>query len=284
MLVRSYDTTDNFEFNWSLLISSMGIWCLIGLVMTRGIQWVSIESDNEFAHTFASFQIGKANRYISISLMITLLMFVVKALFVHNLVDVFATVVDSTHIRPHQVGTSSIGPLICFQTFGRGWGTPLAMASYNDFKSKVHHLSLATVVGSLLLTLAGTLVTVVFYGMLSQSTVGFDFPSMHPQTSLYVAFPSVFGTLPYGRVWLTVFFLMITLSEISSIIIQLTGLLTSFFDEFDEWRIYKTGITNSIIGFLALKTIFYCSNVWLLNFISIFVDKPDFIHRKDSPS
>lgn len=179
-----------------------------------------------------------------------------------NLIEVIATIFDFTHIKADAVMSSlALAPLICLQTFGRGWGTPLVMASHNDFKAKVHHLSLAVVVSSVLLTLACTFVTVIFYGVLSRTTFGFFFSMMHPQTSLYVAFPSVFGTQPAANVCLILFFLMITLSEISSIVIQLSGLLTSFFDEFDQYRDFKTRITGAAVGLLAFITILFCSNV-----------------------
>lgn len=194
--------------------------------------------------------------------MITLLVFVVKALTIDNLFNMIATIFDFTHVRASDVGLSlALAPFICFQTFGRGWGTPLVMASFNDFRSNVHHLSIFAVIGSILFSLACTFVTIVFYGVLKTKTTGFRFQAMHPQTSLYVVFPSVFGN--DSRFWLLLFFFMITSSEISSITLQLKGLLTSFFDEFEEYRHRKTEITFGLIGFFAFSSLFYCSNVSL---------------------
>lgn len=229
--------------------------------MSRGVQWVSREAIRKLLQSIV-FQIGRANRYISLTLMITLLLFVLRAFSMNNLLDIFASIFDFTHIKPSEVASSfALAPLLCFQTFGRGWGTPLVMASHNDFRAKAHYLSIATVGGSILLTLACTCVTIVFYGILSMHTLGFHFRFMHPLTSLYVAFPSVFGYLPAPHFWLPLFFLMITLSEISSIVIQLSGLLTSFFDEFEQYRDCRNKIIYGVIGLLALKSVFYCSNV-----------------------
>ncbi|KAL5281089.1 hypothetical protein ACFFRR_004858 [Megaselia abdita] len=239
-----YHSNDHFKFNWPIFICAMLIWCLIGSVMSCGVE-----------------RIGRFNRYISISLMITLLLFVIRAFTVADLIKILSNIFDFAEVDYRKITSSlALSPLICFQTFGRGWGTPLVMASHNNFKAKVHYLSLATVVGSILLTLASTFVTVVFYGLLSRYTLGFHFEMFHPQTSLFVAIPSVFGAMAAPRTWLFLFFLMITLSEISSIVLQLSGLMTSFFDEFDEYRKYKDTITHGIILFLSLQTIFYCSN------------------------
>lgn len=215
-------------------------------------------------------QIGKINRYVTLGLMTTLLIFTISALSTKNLMINIMSIFDLSHIRVETHFVSFFtGPLICLQIFGKGWGTPLVMASHNNFKDNISNLSLAVVLGNVLITTACMFITIVFYGILDSNVDRLYLTFDHPLESVYVGFPAVFGLMRGTRIMLFFLFTMISVSEIFGIIIQLKAMFTSLFDEFDELRVLRKEIIMGVVGFFVFTTTFYCSNVSFENYIII---------------
>lgn len=194
--------------------------------------------------------------------MAILLMFTIRALSTKQLIQSLGTIFDLSHIRiDGHLSAFITSPLICLHVFGRGWGIPLVMASHNKFNTNTSNLSWAVVLGNILITTACMFITTVFYGVLDSNVDRFHITFEHPLESIYVGFPAVFGLMKFPRFWLLLLFIMLTLSEVFGIVMQLSAFFTSFFDEFDEFRMLKKEITMGIIGFFVFTTTFYCSNV-----------------------
>lgn len=197
--------------------------------------------------------------------MAVLLIFTISALSTKQLVTNLITVFDLSHVRVESHLNSLItSPMLCLHVFGRGWGTPLVMASHNQFKANVSNLSLAVVMGNVLITTACMFITTVFFGVLDSNVDRFHVTFEHPIESVYVAYPAVFGLMRWTPVLMFLLFSMISVSEIFGIVIQLKAMFTSFFDEFDELRHKQQEIVWGVIGFFVFTTTFYCSNVSLL--------------------
>lgn len=191
-----------------------------------------------------------------------LLIFTISALSTKQLMNSLLNVFDLSNIRMEShLSSFFTSPMLCLNIFGRGWGTPLVMASHNEFKSNISNLSLAVVFGNILITTACMFITTVFFGILDTNVDRFHITFEHPFESVYVGYPAVFGLMGGTRLMLVLLFSMICVSEIFGIVIQLKAMFTSFFDEFDEFRARQQQIIWGVIAFFVLTTTFYCSNV-----------------------
>lgn len=196
-----------------------------------------------------------------------LLIFTISALSTKHLINNIMSVFGLSHaelsfLHTH-LGYFFTSPMMCLSIFGNGWGTPLVMASHNQFKTNISNLSLAVVMGNVLLSTACMFITIVFFGILDANVIQFHVTFDHPLEAVYVGFPAVFALMGWTRIKLFLFFSMITVSETFGIVIQLKAMFTSFFDEFDELRSRRQEIIWGVIGFFVFTTTFYCSNVSL---------------------
>ncbi|KAL5281094.1 hypothetical protein ACFFRR_004861 [Megaselia abdita] len=240
------ETKISKSFNRSILLCALIIWAFVYFLHSRGIEWL-----------------GRINRYVTLTLLFILSIFIVKAFCTKELLRALRSSFDSRSNRPdNHIQALIAGPTLCIQLFGRGWGTILAMGSHNQFRTNLTKHTLVLVLMNFLISFGCSFVTFAFYGILAEVTFhGLTDNNLHPLEKIFVVVPAVFGNLGSPRLFLFLFFLMLTLAETFGIAIQLSSLLSSLFDEHDKLRHSKREISIGFVLFFIFTTIFYCSGL-----------------------
>ncbi|KAL5281095.1 hypothetical protein ACFFRR_004862 [Megaselia abdita] len=245
---RHYGFEEMKSFSWIIVVCILIVWGLVYSLHCRGMEWI-----------------GRVNRFVTLGLMCTLLVFIVKAFFTTG----FVTALKSSSESLNHVEALVTGPTLCLEIFGRGWGTILVMGSHNKFRSNIANHSLALILLNMLTTIGSSFVSFVFYGISSKAIYGMSNIS-YPFESLFVAFPAVLGNLGAPRIFLFMFFFMLTVAEIFGAVIQFSSLITSFFDEHDELRHKRREITIGLVAFFMLTTVLYYTRNGFFITLSLF--------------
>uniref|UniRef100_UPI003AAF917F sodium- and chloride-dependent GABA transporter ine n=1 Tax=Centroberyx gerrardi TaxID=166262 RepID=UPI003AAF917F len=122
-----------------------------------------------------------------------------------------------------------------FNSIGIGFGSLVAMSSYNSFNNNVLKDTLAiSIINSLTSILAGFVIFSAF-GYMSHlqgipvSELAVDGPGL-----VFVVYPQAFATMPVAQLWAVMFFFMLLCLGLDSEFAMVEVMVTSLMDEFDQ--------------------------------------------------
>lgn len=229
------------RFSWFLMVCMFLMWAMVATVALKPIQ-----------------MIGKFLRYSTITVLALLAICILRFLFLPG-----AFVGLKYVFTPQMFGFESfvLIPLLTFSALGPGWGSIMTMASFNKFNTNIFRFSwllcfaqFGMVVGLALLS------NLMFSFMTKMDPDNITYKYIHSQWQEFLTIPTGITFMELPHVWSILFFGMIILGSLNLMIVQLTSLLTSVFDEFERLRDLKKECTLATIGLMALISIGFCSN------------------------
>ncbi|EDW03476.1 GH10485 [Drosophila grimshawi] len=241
--VTSQPVDESYILSWHIVGFSFAIWALITFIFYN------------FSET-AKF--GKLVRYMVVSTLVLLVVCFIRFLFLPGAWD------GLTHfVKPRadsMVNGTRAMLIIVLQAFGSGWGTVIALSSFNNFKTNVMKYNWIIAFGQ-------TLVYILF-GMVTYMLDNYfktiepkDFSSYVLKNWVsYLSGASALSTLEWPNMWTIIYFTMMLMASLIVMITQLFTVFTSLFDEFEVLRMYKKKVIYGVLGLLSVFSVLLCSN------------------------
>ncbi|XP_016963271.1 sodium-dependent noradrenaline transporter-like [Drosophila biarmipes] len=248
------EMNDAYELSWYLVTLFAVVWAVIAFIF----------------HKFSdAARFGKFLRYMVTCTLILLLVCFVRFLFLPKDLSWLARYLTP---RPYNwvLGTASTF-YIAIQAFGAGWGSVIALSSFNGFKTNIMSYSWIISIGQILIFITFSLVAC----MLEQHFREFDKDSdkdIHNVWLMFLSTASALSTIGWSNLWTIIYYTTLLLAAIISISTQIFTVLQSLFDEFEELRVRKQEVTFGLIGGLAFCSIFFCTNHGITYFCSFYSD------------
>ncbi|XP_016963054.1 sodium- and chloride-dependent glycine transporter 1-like [Drosophila biarmipes] len=240
-------------------------WCFIGLF---AIVWAVI------AFIFYKFsdtaKFGKLIRYMVIGTLTLLLVCFVRLLFLPgglSWLDRYTAPEASDWLD-----SSTSTYLIAMQAFGAGWGTVIALSSFNEFKADITSYSWIISFGQIFIYnmfgLVSFMVDHYFKGIAEAS----DNANVNNIWVMILSSASALSTMDWPNLWTIIYYSTLFMAAVILIATQIFTVLQSLFDEFEEIRARKQEVTFGLIGGLAVCSIFFCTNHGIVFFCAFYGD------------
>ncbi|XP_054741397.1 sodium- and chloride-dependent neutral and basic amino acid transporter B(0+)-like [Anastrepha obliqua] len=248
-VMESYRYNSPFLFSWELLVCTLLSWAIVAGVFYR---FYNTELMSKFL------------RYTIWTSLILLLICVGRFMLLSNdwsyIFSYFmAKPVDIVEGIPSTV-------LIIVSAFGPGWGSIIALASFNRFRANIMNYSWIICLGQMGIFLAYGIITHIIQGYFKSLT------TLYTNGALYLTSGSVIATMSWPNLWSIIFYAMLTLTALITMITCLFSIYQSIFDEFEMLRSRRTEVTLGLIGVLAFLSLYTCSNHGALFFSAMSMD------------
>ncbi|EDW04451.1 GH12939 [Drosophila grimshawi] len=246
---------ENYELSWHIVGFSFAIWALIALIFYK------------FSET-AKF--GKLVRYMVVSTLVLLVMCFIRFLFLPGAWD------GLTHYVKPRIDAMVYGGFsmttVVLQAFGSGWGTVMALASFNNFKTNVMKYNWIIAFGQTLVYILFGMVTYMLDRYYDNMTPK-DFNTyVDDHWVLYLSSASALSTLEWPNMWTIIYYIMLLMASLIVMTTQLFTVFTSLFDEFELLRMYKKEVIYGVLGFLSVSSILFCTNHGVVYFSAFTLD------------
>ncbi|XP_030565635.1 sodium- and chloride-dependent glycine transporter 1 [Drosophila novamexicana] len=247
--------SNDYELSWQIAGLSVVIWAIITFIFLK------------FSET-AKF--GKLLRCMILSTLALLLVCLVRFLFLPGALDGITHYVKPRMDSMVEGGLSMT--IIVLQAFGSGWGSIMALSSFNNFKTNIMSYSWIIAFGQTLVYILFGLVTFMldhYFETMKSSSF-----SMYVEVNwaVYLSSASALSTLEVPNLWTIIYYTMLLMASIIVMITQLFTVFTSLFDEFELLRHYKQQVIVGVLCFLASASIFFCTNHGVLYFSALSLD------------
>ncbi|KMY88830.1 sodium- and chloride-dependent glycine transporter 1 [Drosophila simulans] len=213
---------------------------------------------------------GKCIRYMVIGTVALLLVCFVRFLFLpgaHLGLKNYMT----PSIEEFVVGISSTF-IMALQAFGAGWGSVIALSSFNGFKTNIMSYSWIISFGQIFIYIMFGMVSF----MLGHYLKGFTEPSFEAHVisdwMLFLATASALSSLGWPNLWTFIYYTMLLMAALIVITTQIFTILQSLFDEFEQLRAKKQEVTFGLIGGLAVCSLFLCTKHGVVYFATLSID------------
>ncbi|XP_037711809.1 sodium- and chloride-dependent neutral and basic amino acid transporter B(0+)-like isoform X2 [Drosophila subpulchrella] len=249
------NTKDEYELSWNFVSLFALVWAVIAFVFYK------------FPET-AKF--GKFIRYMVIGTLILLLVCFVRFLFLPgglSWMDRYATPKSSDWFESFY---STF--LIAMQAFGAGWGSVIALSSFNGFKTDIMSYSWIISFGQIFIYIMFGLVSFMVEHYFTELSEASDKIRVVNLWGMILSSASALSTLSWPNLWTIIYYTTLLMAAVILMTTQIFTVLQSLFDEFEELRVRKREVTFGFIGGLALCSIFVCTNHGIVFFFTFLAD------------
>ncbi|XP_037711634.1 sodium- and chloride-dependent neutral and basic amino acid transporter B(0+)-like [Drosophila subpulchrella] len=230
-----------FELSWHFLGLFLLSWAIVALIFYK------------FSETE---KFGKFIRHMVIGTLVLLLVCFVRFLFLPGALlglNKYMTL-DLEHLAMGSISSF----IIALQAFGAGWGSVIALSSFNGFKTDIMSYSWIISFGQIFIF--------IMFGMVS-FMLDHYFRELDDATTyvmkdwlLFLSGASVISTMGWANLWTFIYYTMLFMAALIVMTTQIFTILQSLFDEFEKLRERKQEVTFGLIGGLALCSLIFCSN------------------------
>lgn len=259
-LMDNYENNSPFMFSWELLLCTLLTWGIVAAVFYR------------FYNTDLMSKFLRYTIWASLSLLvISVIRFLLLSLDFKYIFSYFiATPRELAEGIPNTL-------LFIVSAFGPGWGSIIALASFNRFKTNIMNFSWLICIGQMCIFMAYGILTHIIQGYFQSITEHYDevdnlYVYVNHHWALYLSSGSVLATMNWPNLWSMVFFAMLALMALITMITCLFSIFQSIFDEFEILRSRRTEVTFGIIGILAFLSLYTCSNHGVIFFSAMSMD------------
>ncbi|XP_043641394.1 sodium-dependent noradrenaline transporter-like isoform X2 [Drosophila teissieri] len=199
---------------------------------------------------------GKLIRYMVIVTLVLLIVCFVRFLFLPGAINGLNTFLSPKLINL-TMGLSSTFIMV-IHAFGAGWGSVIALSSFNGFKTNIMSYSWIISFGQIFIYIMFGLVSCMLeWSFLELSNHG-AIREMHLLT--YLKSASVLTTMGWPNLWIFIYYSMLLLAALIVMTTQIFTVLQSLFDEFEILRVRKQQVTFGLIGGIAVCSFYFCTN------------------------
>ncbi|XP_054741399.1 sodium- and chloride-dependent neutral and basic amino acid transporter B(0+)-like [Anastrepha obliqua] len=257
-VIKSYQYNSTFLFSWELLVCTLLSWAIVAGVFYR---FYNTELMSKFL------------RYTIWTSLILLLICVGRFMLLPN---------DWSYIFSYFMAKpddflEGIPNTVIFivSAFGPGWGSIIALASFNRFRANIMNYSWIICLGQMGIFMAYGIITQIIHGYFKSLTTQYalvNYLYVKDHWALYLSSGSVIATMSWPNLWSIIFYAMLTLTALITMITCLFSIYQSIFDEFEILRSRRTEVTLGLIGVLAFLSLYTCSNYGVVFFSAMSKD------------
>ncbi|XP_016998140.2 sodium- and chloride-dependent glycine transporter 1-like [Drosophila takahashii] len=244
---------EDYELSWHFVGFFALVWTMIAFIFYK------------FPDTA---QFGKFIRYMVIGTLALLLVCFGRFLFLPGALNGL-----NRYMTPkleHLAMGSGSTFIMVLHAFGAGWGSAIALSSFNGFRTNIMSYSWIISFGQVFIYIMFGLVSFMldhyFKELADASTY------VHKDWLLYLSSASVISTMGWANMWTFIYYTMLLMAALIVMSTQIFTLLQSLFDEFEKLRERKRDVTFGLIGGLALCSFFFCTNHGISFFFAIGCD------------
>ncbi|XP_068143602.1 sodium- and chloride-dependent glycine transporter 1-like isoform X1 [Drosophila tropicalis] len=258
---QSYDSEkfsyldDEYELSWNFVGLFLVVWAIVAFIFYK------------FSET-AKF--GKFIRYMVIGTLIILLVCFVRFIFLPGALD------GLTHYMKPRLDDMLTGgistSIMMLQALGAGWGSIIALSSFNEFKTNIMNYSWIIAFGQVTIYILFGMVTFMLDHFFQEMKADRFETYVENHWLLFLSSASALASLEWPNMWTILYYSMLLMAALIVISTQIFTVLKSLFDEFEGLRHYKQEVTFGVIGGLAICSFFFCTNHGILYFSSLSLD------------
>ncbi|XP_044315822.1 sodium-dependent proline transporter-like [Drosophila rhopaloa] len=249
------DTNADYELSWNFVSKFVFIWAMIAFIFYKFPE---------------AAKFGKLIRYMVIGTVALLLVCFVRFLFLPGAI-VGLTRFMTPNPSDMEMGISSTFIMV-LHAFGAGWGSVIALSSFNGFKTNIMSYSWIISFGQIFIYIMFGMVSF----MLEHYYKGFSEDSYKTYVInswlLYVSSASALSSMHWSNLWTIIYYTMLLMAALIVMTTQIFTILQSLFDEFENLRTRKQEVTFGLIGGLTVCSFFFCTNHGINSFSALSLD------------
>ncbi|XP_070853485.1 sodium- and chloride-dependent glycine transporter 2 isoform X2 [Drosophila suzukii] len=240
-------------------------WHFVGLF---ALAWAMIAIIFHYFSETAKF--GKFIRNMVIGTLVLLLVCFVRFLYLPgvHLGDIIDRNLDADSMA---MGATSTFVLV-LHAFGAGWGSVIALSSFNGFKTNIMSYSWIISCGQIFIYILFGLVSFMLHHYFYVITDTSFSKIVLSHWLLFLSSASALSSLGWPNMWTFVYYTMLLMAALIVMTTQIFTVLQSLFDEFDELSVRKQEVTFGLIGVLAFSSFFFCTNHGIIHFAALSLD------------
>ncbi|KAI8125154.1 Sodium- and chloride-dependent glycine transporter 2 [Lucilia cuprina] len=163
-------------------------------------------------------------------------------------------------------------PIYSIYAFGPGWGLFITLASFNKFQTNIMQKSWFIGLGQLAIVIGLNLLANLIKQYFKEVTGGKYYTEVEHVWIPYLSAGSAMTDMAWANLWSILYYFMLFLSAMLTIIMELYTILTTVFDEFTALRKCKVLIGTCLIAATAFISLYFTSYVGFRNFTAILID------------
>ncbi|XP_016983785.2 sodium-dependent dopamine transporter-like [Drosophila rhopaloa] len=237
------DTNADYELSWNFVSKFVFIWAMIAFIFYKFPE---------------AAKFGKLIRYMVIGTVALLLVCFVRFLFLPGAIAGLTRFM--TPKASHMAMGISSTFIMVLHAFGAGWGSVIALSSFNGFKTNIMSYSWIISFGQIFIYIMFGMVSF----MLEHYYKGFSEDSYNTYVInswlLYVSSASALSSMHWSNLWTIIYYTMLLMAALIVMTTQIFTILQSLFDEFENLRTRKQEVTFGLIGGLTVCSFFFCTN------------------------
>ncbi|XP_037711811.1 sodium- and chloride-dependent glycine transporter 2-like isoform X2 [Drosophila subpulchrella] len=245
----------DYELSWHFVGLFALAWAMIAIIF----------------HNFSeTVKFGKFIRNMVIGTLVLLLVCFVRFLYLPgvHLGDIIDRNLDADSMA---MGATSTFVLV-LHAFGAGWGSVIALSSFNGFKTNIMSYSWVISCGQIFIYIMFGLVSLMLHHYFNVITDTSFNNYVLKHWVLFLSSASALSSLGWPNMWTFVYYTMLLMAALIVMTTQIFTVLQSLFDEFDELSMRKQEVTFGLIGALAFSSFFFCTNHGIIHFAALSLD------------
>ncbi|KAI8042936.1 sodium- and chloride-dependent glycine transporter 1 [Drosophila gunungcola] len=249
------DLTEDYELSWHFVGLFVVVWALIAIIFYK------------FSET-AKF--GKLIRYMVIGTLALLLVCFVRFLFLPG-----AILGLKKFMTPRAEDIAMGVPatfVMVLHAFGAGWGSVIALSSFNGFKTNIMSYSWIISFGQIFIYIMFGMVSFMLDRYYNELNEGSFNTHVMAHWLLFLSSASALASMDWPNLWTFIYYFMLLMAALIVMTTQIFTLLQSLFDEFEQLRAKKQEVTFGLIGGLAACSFFFCTNHGITFFSALGLD------------
>ncbi|XP_033173599.1 sodium- and chloride-dependent glycine transporter 1 isoform X2 [Drosophila mauritiana] len=249
------DWYKDYELSWHFVGLFAIIWAVIAFIFYK------------FSET-AKF--GKLIRYMVIVTLVLLLVCFVRFLFLPGALNGLHRYMTPT-ASDMAMGVASTFIMV-LHAFGAGWGSVIALSSFNGFKTDIMSYSWIISFGQIFIYIMFGMVSFMLEHYFNELSDAEDNAHVLSHWLLYLSSASALSTMAWPNLWTFIYYSMLLIAALIVMTTQIFTVLQSLFDEFEILRLRKQEVTFGLIGGIALCSFYFCTNHGIIFFSALGLD------------
>ncbi|XP_041675546.1 sodium- and chloride-dependent glycine transporter 1-like isoform X2 [Drosophila eugracilis] len=246
------DRIADYELSWHFVGLFVLVWAMIAAIFYK------------FSET-AKF--GKFIRYMVIGTVVLLLVCFVRFSFLPGALKGL-----SRYMAPNfQDMAMGIGStfIIVLHAFGAGWGSVIALSSFNGFRTNIMSYSWIISFGQIFIYIMFGMVSFMIEHHYNELAEVSPEAKVLSHWLLFLSSASALSSMGWANLWTFLYYTMLLIAALIVMSTQIFTVLQSLFDEFEELRERKMEVTFGLIGGLAVCSFFFCTNHGVVFFTAL---------------
>ncbi|XP_039492045.1 sodium- and chloride-dependent glycine transporter 2-like [Drosophila santomea] len=249
------DLSQDYELSWRFVGLFFLVWTMVAFIFYK------------FSET-AKF--GKFLRYMVIVTLILLLLCFGRFLFLPGALMGLKSFMKPG-LEEMLMGVSSTFVMV-LHAFGAGWGSVMALSSFNEFKTDIMAYSWIISFGQIFIFTMFGMVSFMLDHYFNEHIEGSFNTQVLNHWVLFLSGASALSSLGWPNLWTFIYYTMLLMAALIVITTQIFTVLQSLFDEFEILRVRKQEVTFGLIGGIAVCSFFFCTNHGIIFFSALGLD------------